>query len=302
MLNNICGFCCEDILNEKEAIAVNLVQVHPQCLPLFRKRQKDLQIQAFKKGKTFVLPSLTTSQAALVEELAAHFKCHPLVVERVGFQRKWDKKKMMEQVPGYLEYLQRSRKISREQISFYLKAGFFVQPEGPEGLDYEGNQVVFHVMSKFPSGGSSDTIQGLMNIMGEAYLYSPATSKKGLCLVFNFENFSAGNIDFTFSSEYFKNVQGIIPVRVARLVIFKPSPVFGAFFAVVRRFFSAKLRQRVFVVDDLKEIVPQENIPVEFGGKRIINWETAASDFFSFAERSLETTDMEKNKNGKKFE
>lgn len=293
-LNNICGFCCEDILNEKEAIAVNLIQVHPQCLPLFRKRQKDLQIQSFKKGKTFVLPSLTTSQAALVEELASQFKCHPLVVERVGLQRKWDKNKMTEQLPGYLEYLHRSRKISREQIALYLNAGFFVQPEGPEGLDHEGNQVVFHLMSKFPRGGTSDEIQGLMNIMGEAYLSSPATSKKGLCLVFNFENFSASNIDFTFTSEYFKNVQGIIPVRVARLVVFKPSPVFGAFFAVVRKFFSAKLRQRVFIVDDLKEIIPQENIPLEFGGNRAINWEKAANDFFSFAEKSLKNTETEK--------
>jgi hypothetical protein len=283
-LSSMCGFCLDDIPPGSESIAVNLVSLHPRCLPSFRKRQRQLAIQAHVAGQTQVLPQITRAQAALLEELAAQFGCQVALVERIAFQRKWKTDVITSQVPVYKGFMEMLAKSNRESLQPLIDGKFNWFPM--DTFDNDGNMVCWVRMDRYPAKALRANVPAArqwFGIMAERLLDHPATYKEGLCACFDFSHFTSENMDSPETIKaFFSTWQQLVPLRLARIIAYKPNPLFGTILSLGRLFMSKKIKERILVLDDLSHMIAPERTPKEFGGKCDANWEGGCEEIYKW--------------------
>ncbi|KAI1301652.1 Tyrosine-protein phosphatase non-receptor type 9 [Halotydeus destructor] len=116
------------------------------------------------------------------------------------------------------------------------------------------------------------TLQGVVYQLDVA-LEDEKTQRSGIVFIYNMSSSKYSNFDYELSQKILSLLKGAYPARLKNVYIVTAPLWFKAPFKILRLFVREKLRDRVFMVNSsqLHSHIPPEALPVELGGKLVLN-------------------------------
>lgn len=195
----------------------------------------------------------------------------------------------------YEEYLSKVELYEFQNVKFVeilpeLKTGKLLIP-GTRDLKRAGLMIFYagrHEPDVFPPVATLALTYYLTRIL----IQDPLNQKHGITIIVDFSDMKWSKLDQDLVRMFVDFFQNGLPVRLKRIILYKPPLWINLFLKLVSLFIKEKLRKRIILADSLDEWIDPNNLPQDLSGQLLYDHGYMITELCEYAKQEGEDVEL----------